>query len=318
MFKTLFISGLNHISISPELGRGERFKDSFYITNDARFIESLLTEEFVAIAGQLETVFIRNPGAVIYSIEEGHTFADSSAALAYLDQRLAVIRLFLQSLWLVKDNSVDDEMGYIQYPYKPRMFVGNIAITRNFYPSSYTDASGTRKTVAFSREELRKARELCGTHLTRTITVNAQSAAEKSRRFTRAEYFIQTARASADIGVKLTNYATALESLFSTDAQELSHKLAERVACFLESDPTLRIQIFKDVKKANGIRSKVVHGASGSKEVQNSAVAICINIASLLRRVLSKIISDPSLQQRFMTTSLEKEMDAYFLSLVLG
>ena len=158
------------------------------------------------------------------------------------------------------------------------MFVGNIAITRNFYPSSYTDASGTRTSTTFSREELRKARELCGTPLTNRVVVNAQSAAEKSARYTRAVYFIQAARASSDIGVKIANYSTALEALFSTDAQELSHKLAERVACFLESAPSLRKQVFQDVKKAYGIRSKVVHGAGGSKEVQKSAVAVCVNI----------------------------------------
>lgn len=318
MFKTLFITGLNHMSITAELGRGERFRNSFYITNDARFIESLLTEEFVAVAGKLEFDFISNPGAVIYSIEEGHTFADSSAALDYLEQRLGVIRLFLYSLWLIKDNSVDDDIGYIQYPYKPRLFVGHISLTRNIYPSSYTDASGAHKPTTFSREELRKACELCGTSLTSEVITNAQSAAEKSPRYTRAGYFIQAARASGDIGVKIANYATALEALFSTDSQELSHKLAERVACFLESDPTLRKQIFQDIKKAYGIRSKVVHGSSGSKEVQKSAITISINIDGILRRILSKIISNSSLQQRFMTTSLEKEMDSYFLSLILG
>jgi len=91
MLKTLFITGLNHISISANLGRGERFRNSFYITNDARFIDSLLTEEFGSVAGQLERDFIRNPGAIIYTIEEGHTFSDSSAALDYLDQRLGSV-----------------------------------------------------------------------------------------------------------------------------------------------------------------------------------------------------------------------------------
>src|SRR5205814_574151 len=79
-------------------------------------------------------------------------------------------------------------------------------------------------------------------------------------RLLRAQYFCQAARSEADLGVKISLYMTCLEILFSNDASELAHKLSERIACFLATDPKQRKAIFGTIKRAYNIRSKVVHG----------------------------------------------------------
>ena len=59
---------------------------------------------------------------------------------------------------------------------------------------------------------------------------------------------------------KLIDYMIAFESLYLKDNKELSYKLSIRVACFLGKDKNEKEQIFKEIKKAYNIRSKMVHG----------------------------------------------------------
>jgi hypothetical protein len=53
-----------------------------------------------------------------------------------------------------------------------------------------------------------------------------------------------------DVQVRIANYCSALESLFSNDTTELTHKLSERVSWFIGEDAANRISTFHRVKKA--------------------------------------------------------------------
>lgn len=59
---------------------------------------------------------------------------------------------------------------------------------------------------------------------------------------------------------KLIDYMIAFESLYLNDNLELGYKLSVRVACFLGRDKKEKEQIFKEIKKAYDIRSRMVHG----------------------------------------------------------
>ena len=54
----------------------------------------------------------------------------------------------------------------------------------------------------------------------------------------------------------------ALEAVLSTSRDEITHKIAERVALVLETDSRKRIEAYEKVKKLYGMRSKLVHGAA--------------------------------------------------------
>ena len=56
---------------------------------------------------------------------------------------------------------------------------------------------------------------------------------QDSQRLPRALYFIAGARAQNDLSLKITNYCTAFETLFSTSQAELAHQLSERISFFL-------------------------------------------------------------------------------------
>ncbi|MDF1537677.1 MAG: HEPN domain-containing protein [Candidatus Thorarchaeota archaeon] len=83
---------------------------------------------------------------------------------------------------------------------------------------------------------------------------------------------------------KLIDFMIALESLLLHETNELSYRLSLRTAVFIGSDSQERDAIFKQVKLAYEIRSKIVHGVERvkiSKELNKSSE----NIRSLTRKV---------------------------------
>lgn len=89
-----------------------------------------------------------------------------------------------------------------------------------------------------------------------------------SSRFTRAYYFVLNARGTSIAPMKIVFYCNALEALFTTDNSEVVHKISERAALLMGQNSKERKEIFKDIKHAYNIRSKIVHGESvKSKDV---------------------------------------------------
>jgi len=317
MQKNLFVANVEHLKILSDLGHGEKIADKILITNDRLFIENLLTPLFNKLAGDLEAHYLETAGAVAYSIEESESFADDEAANSFLLKRLAEVRIFLLMLWLVKDNSVNVDLGYLEHPYKSTK-PGRTNVTRNSFSQVFSTARGDVLTTEFTREELRRAR-----HLRRDSKWSHElkpqvATEERFTRFDRACYFLQAARASSDLGVKIANYCICFETLFSTDAQELSHKLGERIACFLEEDAPNRIGVFHAIKRAYAIRSRVVHGSKGSSKLSEQLKEVSVSCDNILRRILVRILEESSLLRYFQQATSDREVEEYFISLVLS
>jgi hypothetical protein len=303
------------MQIAEDLERGEKVADRFRITNSRSVIHELITPIFTVVAGRLEAAYLQKAGAIAYAIEEHEPFPNQAHAQTFLEKRLAEVHIFLHMLWLVKDNSANVELGYLQHPYKstPPSEVSRISIAH-----TNSTALGEVVPTQFSREELREARQAFGFLSPDNIILRPQSATLETSRLERAFYFLQAARAASDLGVKISNYCTCFEALFSTDAQELSHKLAERIACFLEPELPNRLELYHTVKKAYGIRSKVVHGVAGSPKLRDTVkktASVCDEVA---RKVLVRILSDSTHRKQFMSKDGENNMEEYLLSLVLG
>ena len=73
------------------------------------------------------------------------------------------------------------------------------------------------------------------------------------------------------INVRLINNTVFLESLFSTSETEIAFQIAARVSWYLEPDDATdaRVQLFTEIKKLYGYRSKIVHGATVSENNKN-------------------------------------------------
>ena len=126
--------------------------------------------------------------------------------------------------------------------------------------------------------------------------------------------FLDQARSMIEVGLKLTLYVTCLETLFSTDALELSNKLAQRVAFFVGGNSIERQDIFKIMKNIYAGRSKVIHG-----DAVNEAIKILEasqNADQLLRRVLNKIYSHA--ENKSLFESNNEDFNNYFDDLILS
>lgn len=83
----------------------------------------------------------------------------------------------------------------------------------------------------------------------------------------------------------------AMECLFGpVDGREITFRLSQRVALFLETDRSEAKETFKLVKKCYGIRSKIVHGFNVAKMKDDEFSEFALNSETLLRRSLLTIL----------------------------
>lgn len=92
----------------------------------------------------------------------------------------------------------------------------------------------------------------------RTISHNAVQRHTEIAIALRRFHFAAQRKRSED---RLIDLLIAAEALFLPDGGgELRYRLSQRLAFFLHDDPTKRMDVFEDIKKAYDIRSKIVHG----------------------------------------------------------
>lgn len=307
--KTFFIAGIERVAIAEDLGRGDQFMDGFFITNNHDYVKQLLTHEFIMGVGIVEFSSLMKIGAVAYRFDEREPFADGDDLGAIVTQRLAELGSLLLRLWLIRDHAAYTEFGYLEHPHGGGI---KAVVTRNVFLDTACKADGTKPSTTFSRSELKTARGIIGEQP--TIIVSPQPSVGKAvSRLQRAWYFMQAARAHEDLGVKVANYCTCFESLFSTDPSELSHKLAERLAVFIGTEKT-RYELYGRIKKAYSLRSKVVHGSGGADlAALKDAGVLCDDLA---RQIFLKIFQSSDLEELFGSGSNEK-IEEYMIRSVL-
>lgn len=220
---------------------------------------------------------------------------------------------FLMSTWLVEDNSVNCELAFALC--QEFMHVHSNALALN-----YSTHSGVRKQVEVDEEG---ARALTEVHRKFFQGIRQQDLPEHTAfrkttaRLDRATRFLQQARSSEDLGQKIANYCSFFEALLSTSSAELSHQLSERAAFFLSSNPPERLRLFREIKKAYGIRSKIVHGDILSPSAIASLVDIARNCDDTARALMLKITLTPELGA-LMNEGSTDALDAYMLDLIFG
>lgn len=174
---------------------------------------------------------------------------------------------------------------------------------------------GNNQIVDFSIEELKLASLFIKENIVIDNSKRKTANTSKHSRITIANYFIQNARSCNDLGLKMTSYCSALETLFSNDSTELSHKLAERVAHFLSTNKAERIVIFKFIKKAYDIRSKIVHGATIKDNHIDGLESLLIEMDNTCRKIINYAFSKSDKENVFGWSNEKHE--EYFLDLIM-
>lgn len=134
-------------------------------------------------------------------------------------------------------------------------------------------------------------------------------------RINRALHFVKQAREARNLAYKISNFCSAFEALFSTDNMELSHKLSERIAFFMKED-LIKVETFKTMKKAYGIRSKLTHGDTLDNKHLDQLPEISTQLDRILRLSINKIIENPDLFEIF--ESSKNSIDAHFEGLIFS
>lgn len=257
---TTFFTGIDQIDLPVVQGRGERFKDVYYITTDPARIREI-AEPHRATLGNLESAYFTNGAkACVYRISESEIAWDDPAESlrSVLVDDMSSIGALQFSLWLLRDNALHFDRAWIVADVRGHQIVNN-----NIWEGRHSLADGTFNSITFDEEEFRAARLS-----TAARTLHIQSSSNPtmlvggSLRFQRFQYFVGSARSSADVAIKIAQYCSGLEALVSTAQSELSHQVSERVSAVLSMSGSDPLVTYKSVKEAYGYRSKVVHGAS--------------------------------------------------------
>jgi hypothetical protein len=90
-----------------------------------------------------------------------------------------------------------------------------------------------------------------------------------------------------------------LESLFSTDKEGITYRIAERTALFLGTSGPERRRILTDVTKLYGTRSSVVHGDVVKPAQLPDLIERVKRADDYLRACLTKVLRDPPMRDLF-------------------
>ena len=286
------------------------------ISNSSEIKNKILSDKNTLLIGALEAQFFKTSNVFLFfeytddlEIFQGETNLES------LERILFWIDDILKNLWLVKDNCVINDTS----------FLINSNTDSNSEASSarlqyqLTKSNGLIEDTKFSKEEIiefSKYHDFIENHFHAKKSNSLGFMLEKNySRIQRGILFVKQAREARNLAYKISNYCSALETLFSTDNAELSHKLSERIAFFLKDDFKV-IETFKTIKKAYGIRSKLTHGDTLDNKQIEILDDLSVRIDRILRFSINKIIKNEEFLNIF--ESPKNVIDEYFEELIFN
>lgn len=289
-----------------------------HLTTNRPKVEQLVNEHFTGVLGDLHLAeLFRQKAYLIMQANAGIPGMDEGMAHGTTHTQVMQSMLFLQSLWLVKDNSVNAGPVY----FAARKNFGGDKWTHDTPPYWFFTADCRLRETAFSKAELEEA-----IRLYRASSENSSkapydayhpgpSAAAVESRIGRALLAVRSARALDDIGLKVAFYCVSFEALLSTDKDAVAHRIAERAAVLIGT-PADKVTIYRDIKKLYDGRSKVLHGSQLKEKDLNALFDRVTKCDDYLRRTLRRLLLEEGLRQLFTKDNTE-EIDNYFLERLL-
>lgn len=247
-----------------------------------------------------------------------------------------LINHFLSCLWFVKDNNVNIRGCYLRINDSEKKEQTMCTVLR---PALlFTSCNQQVTSTAFTTEELMRAGQIAlkihelntpksanpspenrldlpdANYHTNLFIGNAgHFDYHQTNRLERAYQFIRAARTTMDTLLKIALYINAYECLFTTDANEIAHKMAERVAYYAESDADSRKTTYKLMKAAYTVRSNYFHGKPSDKKLTLAKlIELLEQLDTLTRKVLTKAIMEDS------AIFLAKDIEPHFTSLLFS
>lgn len=263
-------------------------------------IRKILSKEFKSNSGLIEFNHFYEANHVIYAEFSNELFESHRGSHEALMAWLLWIDMLVYSSWLIKDNCILCEIAYCNKTDKKNLSHW----TNNSLMSLHTLADGNRFVdTDFSHDELVKWEEVNNRLQSylygNNSTIFVSFLDSKYSRYGRAYNFVKAAKREFNPAMKIAHYCSALESLFSTDSSELSHKLSERIAIFLRDYGYDPIATFDDIKSFYNVRSKVTHGDSLKSSKVEFIPQMSVKLDNYLRTVMNIILDSNDLMEIF-------------------
>lgn len=296
--------------------------NDYIITNIPALIFSLYVPD--------QTDYTMKFGLIHYSrITQGRTFMIFKTELnnhtdPHIPMQLA--SQTLMQLWRIKDNSIyiDDFCFYLTN--------GPLCNITKFNYNIYT-SKGSVEDTEFTEDDLTKCPiyfdQLSNFMTPKDMIItkeqvpsvhihlsHKQQEYNESYKVERAMKFHWKARSESSLPLKITNYISFLECLFSPNGVELQHQVSERVALFLyKYDKSInKLETFKLIKHCYGIRSKYVHGDKLDKKFKTleSLQAVSEGLDEVCRKIINNIMDNN------LVIFNEDDLTSYFLDLLFN
>jgi hypothetical protein len=212
------------------------------------------------------------------------------------------INTFLLSLWFIRDHSV--------YGSDLIVWCENEMIVMPGSSFSYMSDSRQRE-VAFSQQDMLESRRIQGLILSlakktelsvpeelfgNTAALSNSIQYNDHTPIIRAILFLNRARGISHLPTRISFYAPIYECLFSSDADGITHKVAERAALYMGDDYPKSYETFDTVRDCYAMRSRVLHGGQlTSKQLPlKGQIKLSKDIDELTRRILFRVINTDS------------------------
>ena len=317
--KYAFVASLKFLTIDKPLGRHWKIWGNLGISNSKAIAEEILSGSMPELIGGLEVRQILSGDPFIYALAD-YPDEDTSEArqMDLLFTHMVQIQQFVNLLWLIKDNSVNFELGFLEFPHRRQP--GFSQVSSNFMSVMFTSATGARAPVPFNENELRATISTFnsfnkGPYDQILPMLKPLGPTSDDYRLTRALYFAQAARRAWNIPEKVAGYCTSFEALVSTSNTELAHQVSERVACLIGESREEALQIYRNLKRAYDTRSKLVHGGQLSINTTRYEEE-SQNCDEYLRRLFNRIVGNETILHAIEGN--QEQVNQYFLERIFA
>lgn len=304
-----FITALDFLHIEKPLPKPILIKKGYYITNNTKHFDELLTKENSKNIGRLEYNHLRSGRPVIYSKKHlSNPRQTDEALLGFLRE----VQGILFKIWLWKDNSVNCQLAFA-------LGINFELTSSNCLPVFNSCSTGEDKVLLVSQKDLEQVfgEDSFEIHAISEENMPKNTALTKSLgRLTVANYHVQAARNQRDLGFKIASYCSFFETLFSTDSVELSHQLSQRISFFMNIQPKKRLRDYTIMKRSYSIRSKTVHGDLLDSK-KSELTEISRHCDDLARACLRKISDSEELTHLF-DQGTRREISEFLTSMLFG
>jgi len=269
-----FLLGINRLKCNADLKGGINIGMGLNLTNNVKKIGPILKNEMVAKSlGTLETGFLLNSDLLVYG-ELQLDLPNDESKQRYVYSLVAYCTNLLNALWVVGDFSLYTEQGYLiqldpSAEVHSHRMVNATSRSDGTLKSSTVSKSLLKKFAATYLGEMKpsvqQAENIALTDDARWFANGISASEYGSTRTSRFISFINLARASDDLGIKVANYVTALEALLASSGGEIRHQLSERVSVILGGPD--RLGTYKQMQDMYDIRSRILHGDVAPKKI---------------------------------------------------